>query len=206
MKLGRVSTSMEDVSLKKARYLQSLSGLFQGKKRETPLDSPEAFSALYELNYRPVYRYLFGLQGGPVEDVEDLAAETFIRAWKARRSFTGDPDKAVGWLLCIARRLAIDAYRRGRVRIQPEIEMPEEIPQRGPTPEDRLLADERRQTLWILLQKLPIEQREMLVLRYMLDWRVHEIGEYLHISENTISVTIHRVLARLQRDWPQGKE
>ena len=192
--------------MKEARWLQGLSRLFQGDERTELLDSPEAFSALYEQSYRSVYRYLFGMHGGPVEDVEDLAAETFIRAWRARRSYIGDPERAIGWLLRIARRLVIDAYRRERVRIQPETEATDEIPGFGATPENTLLADERRQTLWNLLQCLPTEQREMLVLRYLLDWRVRQIGEYLQIPENTVSVTIRRTLVRLQRDWPQEKE
>ncbi len=192
--------------MKKARWLQGLSWLLSAEELNTPFDSPESFSALYEQSYSSVYRYVFGMQGGPVEDLEDLAAETFIRAWRARRSFNGDPDKAIGWLLCIAKRLVIDAYRRDRVRIQSETEATDDIPGFGATPENTLLADERRQTLWNLLQCLPAEQREMLVLRYLLDWRIRQIGEYLQIPENTVSVTIHRTLVRLQRDWPQEKE
>lgn len=194
--------------MKKARLIHSLSRLLHGDERETPspdapLESAEAFSALYERSSLPVYRYLFGLHGGPAQEVEDLLAETYARAWQARRSFHGDPlTAATGWLLRIARRLVIDAYRRSQARIQPDEGAWDDIPAREPAPEALLMADERRQTLWNLLGRLPAEQREMLVLRYLLDWRVVEIGAYLEIPENTVSVTIHRALARLQRDWP----
>ncbi len=46
----------------------------------------------------------------------------------------------------------------------------------------------------------------MLVLRYLLSWRVDQIAEYLEIPENTVSVTIHRTLERLQQHWPQPQE
>jgi DNA-directed RNA polymerase specialized sigma24 family protein len=34
-----------------------------------------------------VYRLIYALHGGPAEDVEDLAAETFERAWRGRKRF-----------------------------------------------------------------------------------------------------------------------
>lgn len=193
--------------MKEARLFQSLSRLFHPVEQDAPLESAEAFSALYERNYRSVYRYLYGFRGGPAEDVEDLTADTFARAWKARFSFSGDPHSvATGWLLRIARHLVIDAYRRSQARIQTEDVPLDEIPRLGPPPESLLLVGEQIDTLWGLLQRLPGEQREMLVLRYLLDWRINQISEYLEIPENTVSVTIRRTLARLQRDWPRAKE
>ncbi len=193
--------------MKEAKLFQGLSRLLQGRGREAPLESAEAFSALYDQAYLSVYRYLFGLHGGPAQDVEDLAAETFLRAWRARRTFNGDPlTGTTGWLLKIARRLVIDAYRRGQARIPPGDALPDELPCLEPAPEHLALAGEQCRTLWALLQRLPVEQREMLVLRYLLDWRVNQIGEYLGIPENTVSVTIRRALERLRRNCPDGKE
>lgn len=193
--------------MKEARRFQNLSRILRGAEREMPLDDPEAFNALYEQTYRSVFRYLFGLHGGPLEDVEDLTAETFTRAWKARRRFQGDPQTGgIAWLLGIARRLVIDTYRRSQARIQPDVVEWEEIPQFEPPPESLVMLGEQNETLWTLLQSLPAEQREMLTLRYLLDWRVCQISDYLGIAENTVSVTIRRSLERLQRAWPQGKE
>jgi len=187
--------------------LQSFSRWFQGVKQDVPLVNPEAFSHLYELNYRSVFRYLFGLHGGPLEDIEDLTAETFIHAWRARHTFSGDtPNSATAWLLRIARRLVIDKYRRNQARIQTEEELADDLPHLGPTPENLVQICEQYETLWRLLQRLPGRQREMLVLRYFLDWRVTQIGEYMAIPENTVSVTIRRGLARLQQEWPADKE
>lgn len=73
------------------------------------------------------------------------------------------------------------------------------------TPEEQALARQQRQTLWKLLQSLPLEHREMIVLRYMLDWRVVEIAQHLKRSENNVSVTLRRILVRLHRDWPRSE-
>jgi RNA polymerase sigma-70 factor (ECF subfamily) len=209
LKKARVSNSnMEEFALKDVHILEKLTHRMQGQVPIAPLLAPEAFSSLYERAYLSVFRYLFGLHGGPQEEVEDLTAETFARAWKARRSFSGDPQTAaIGWLLRIARRLVIDGYRHGRAHVQAgEDGLPEDLPQPGPTPEALLLMGEKYETLWNLLRTLPARQREMLVLRYLLDWRVGQIGGYLEIPENTVSVNLHRALARLQEEWPDGKE
>ncbi len=199
---------MEDVSLtKEARLFQGLARFFQSQADEAPLASPAAFSELYEKAHLPLYRYIFGLRGGAQEDVEDLTAETFARAWKARHTFSGSPPAAVGWLFRIARSLVIDAYRRSQAGVQTdEAPLEDDLPLLEPPPEEAILAEEQQRLVWERLGRLPAAQREVLVLRYLLDWRVKQIGAYLEISENTVSVTIRRALARLQRDWPQGQE
>ena len=46
----------------------------------------------------------------------------------------------------------------------------------------------------------------MLVLRYLLNWKVRRIGAYLNIPENTVSVTIRRSLEKIRSRWPEEKE
>lgn len=76
-----------------------------------PFVGAEDFSDLYESTYPAIYRYIFGLTGGPVEEVEDLCIETYLKAWINRRQYHGEPQNAVGWLIRIARNLVVDAYR-----------------------------------------------------------------------------------------------
>jgi RNA polymerase sigma-70 factor, ECF subfamily len=193
--------------LKETTKLKAITNWFGHKQIKSSLLNTDTFDELYDRTYLSVFRYLYGLHGGPVEDVEDLTAETFLRAWKSRKTFTGNLDgAATGWLLLIARRLVIDKYRHDRTLIPEGDELPEDLPQLSPTPEHLLLMSENLQTLWLLLQKLPGRQREMLVLRFFLNWRVNQIGEFLKIPENTVSVTIHRGIERLQNEWPEEME
>lgn len=191
---------------------QRLTRLWKPAGRTAPLDAARDFAALYERSHLPVFRYVYGLTGGPREQAEDLTAETFARAWKARHTFDGNPGDAsndgaaIGWLLKIARRLVIDDYRRQRVRGMEEFPDLGELPDPDAHPEEVALASEQRQTLWRLLQALPDESREILVLRYILGWRVNQIADYLGKPENTISVAIRRAVARLQQAWPQSEE
>jgi RNA polymerase sigma-70 factor (ECF subfamily) len=170
------------------------------------VSTPASFSVFYEQTHLPVFRYVYGLTGGPQEDVEDLTAEAFIRAWRARRAFQGDEGAALGWLMKIARRLVIDDYRRRKARPVAEGEISVEFPAANPQPEEFAVTGEEQQLLWNLVRSLPDELREMLVLRYLLDWRVNQIAEYMEIPENTVSVNIHRTLEQLRQQWPQLQE
>jgi len=197
---------MEDCALKDLTKA-GLSRWLRKGKPGTPLVNTDVFRQFYEQHYLSVFRYVYGLHGAPIEDVEDLTAETFARAWKARRSFEGEPlTTGVGWLLRIAKRLVIDQYRRNQTHIQVVNEFPEDVPLIAPTPENLVQKSESYRQLWSLMNQLPARQREILVLRYFLDWRVNQIGEYLNIPENTASVTIRRSLQQLQQEWSEEKE
>jgi RNA polymerase sigma-70 factor (ECF subfamily) len=190
--------------LSEAKPLSRLAKYAKLLGRAAPLSTAEAFGNLFERAHLLVYRYLYGLRGGPAEEVEDLTAETFMRGWNARERFEGDDEAAVGWLLQIARRLSIDTYRRQKARgVTENLEwVVAAAPDAGP--EEVALASEQHRTLWALLNDLPLEQREMLVLRYLLGWRVNRVAEHLGLAENTVSVAIRRTLTRLQRAWPQA--
>lgn len=167
------------------------------RRHQSPIASPEKFRVLYEQNRLPVFRYVFGLMGGPQEDAEDLTAETFLRAWKARHRFEGDMDSAIGWLIRIAKRLVIDGYRRSLLATR---NLSSDL-QFDPTPEQVAVDDEQKRFLFTLLADLPNEQREIIILRYMLGWRVNDIAHHIGATENNVSVTIHRTLAKLRDKW-----
>ncbi|HET9914905.1 MAG TPA: sigma-70 family RNA polymerase sigma factor [Anaerolineales bacterium] len=167
------------------------------RHQNSPIASPARFKELYECSRLSVFRYIYGLTGGPQDEVEDLTAETFLRAWKARYRFDGDMDSAVGWLIRIAKRLVIDGYRR-TLRASRDRSA---TPQAESTPEQIAIIDEQKQFLFNLLASLPAEPREIIVLRYMLGWRVSDIARHMDTTENNISVIIHRTLAKLREKW-----
>ena len=170
-----------------------------------PLRDAGAFQALYQRTYLIVYRYIFGMYNGSVQDIEDLTSDTFSRAWKARRRFRGTPDAALGWLLRIARNLVIDSFRHHKARGYPQDIDQHIIPSPQASPEERILLRERTNQLWGALSKLPPQQREILVLRYLLDWQVKAIARYLDMKENTVSVNIRRALQRIRQEWPESE-
>ena len=169
------------------------------RQSHSSISSPASFQALYELNRLPVFRYIYALTGGSQDNAEDLTAETFLRAWKARHQFHGEMDSAIGWLLRIAKSLIIDDYRRTvRANRNLATDLTSE-----PTPEQTAIREEQQKFLFRLVADLPDEQREIIVLRYLLGWRVNDIARYMGASENKISVSLHRTLSKLREKWTE---
>jgi RNA polymerase sigma-70 factor (ECF subfamily) len=68
-----------------------------------------SFHDLYERHWRDVYRFALFLSGNPTH-AEDLASDTFVRAWTARGSIRESTVRA--YLLTITRNLWRDMKRR----------------------------------------------------------------------------------------------
>jgi RNA polymerase sigma-70 factor, ECF subfamily len=191
--------------LTKATALQAIKRYFSSDAAFS-ITNVSTFSRLYEKTHLSVFRYAYGLKGGPLQEVEDLTAEVYARAWKTRDRFNGNEQAALGWLLRIAKNLVIDQARSQKVRqVDEEINI-ELLVDPGELPELDIIAREQIKTLWRMLGLLPEEPREMLVLRYILGWQVLQIAEYAGISENNVSVTIRRALQRLRTDWAHLQE
>lgn len=167
------------------------------------LSDPQSFSRFFDETQTAIYRYLYGLTGGPEEDVNDLAAETYIRAWKSRRQFRGDDSGALRWVFKIARHLFIDTYRRRKRQGEPVSFEQVDPPAPEANPEVRVVSIEERNTLWGLLHTLPDNAREIIVLRYMLEWSVKDIAAYQNKNETAISMSIHRSLKIIQESWSE---
>ena len=169
------------------------------RQTNSSITSPASFRALYELNRLPVFRYVYALTGGSQDDAEDLTAETFLRAWKARHQFQGEMELAIGWLIGIAKRLVIDEYRR---TVRETRNLSTDLDSES-TPEQTAIQEEQQKFLLRLVADLPDEHREIVVLRYLLGWRVNDIARHMGASENRVSVTLHRTLSRLREKWTE---
>jgi RNA polymerase sigma-70 factor (ECF subfamily) len=169
---------------------------------DTLLEGREDFARFYHRHHLDVFRYIFGLHGPPQQDVEDLTAETFLRAWHARSGFSGDDRAALSWTLRIARNLVFDTFRK-RGRKAPEVVFdPDRLSTDELGPEAQVSQREETSALLRALQGLPPHHREMVILRYVLGWQVREIAAHMGMLENTVSVNIRRILRRMRRDWP----
>ncbi len=168
-------------------------------RAEHPYVDQDAFAALYHQTYRHVFRYAYALCAGSITDVEDVVADTYLRAWDHRRSFVGSPDAALGWLITIARRLVFDRRRRTKHQLLP---LDHTLASATPDLAATIVADEQTANVIALLRLLPENDRDLLILRYILNWPVRRIAEHLKKPPNTVSVALRRALARAREHLP----
>ena len=166
------------------------------------INDTESFGQLFNDTHLIVFRFLYGMAGGSLQEIEDLTAETFFRAWKSRHRFQGSERAAVGWLLKIGRNLVIDAYRRKKIRGEEEVLYETIVDCDQTSPEEVIVLQQQIQIIWHQMHLLSPNQREMIVLRYILDWPVKQIAEHMNMVENTVSVSIQRVIYRLRDHLP----
>ena len=74
----------------------------------------ETFEAIYEANFRAVYRYALLATRRSV-DAEDVVSDTFARALRAWTRGHGPAGRPLPWLLLICRRIMTDRWRRQRL-------------------------------------------------------------------------------------------
>ena len=170
-------------------------GVIAPKLPELP--SAASFEEVYRHHERDVVRYLTLLLRRP-DDAEDLAADTFRRAFEAWRDGRGPAGRPLPWLLTIARRQAFNRWRRRRLIDW----LP--LPGGSREPADASTTAEREFWLWLdaLARALPDRQREVLFLRYRRDLDDAEIGEVMGLSASGVRSLRARAIQSL-RDHPE---
>jgi RNA polymerase sigma-70 factor (ECF subfamily) len=194
------------------RRLDWAAVLFAGLTPAPELDAePSSFESVYNAHYRDVFRHaIFTTRGR--DDVEEIVAETFARAFAAWRTGHGPAGRALPWLLVICRRIATDRWRRRRLIAWlplPDGMQPTTLRDRDdpgvPEPEstDRV-AQVTEFWMWLdaLSQALPSRQRDVIFLRYQRDLTDAEIGEVLGLSASGVRTLASRALTAL-RNHPE---
>jgi RNA polymerase sigma-70 factor (ECF subfamily) len=159
-----------------------------------------AFAALVRAHQDEVYTLARRLVGDP-HLASDVAQEALIRAWRAMPKFRGDA-KLSTWLHRITVNTAWSQRRRARRHSGPSIEeigelaAPEGIDH--PVFAGEILDLRRR--LKAALDRLPVSQRQVVVLKDVYGWSHAEIARSIGISETAAKVRLHRARARLARD------
>ena len=163
------------------------------------LGEPEAFREIYERHFDGVYSYLLTALRDRHE-AEDSAQEVFIRALRGlqRYEFRGSPFEA--WLFRIVRNHALN-MKRGAALVSPaepaRIDLWRDArDMRAATGNGRAQGD---QDLLVFIERLPLSQRQVLALRYMigLDWA--DIAAVLDRSSGAVRQLEQRALGYLRR-------
>lgn len=193
------------------------------KDRGTDLPQPsteaepnrEEFRDLFERLYGAVFNY-FRRNGQPPESCEDLAQETFLRAFRGLPSFRAEA-KPDTWLFRIARNVLHNAYRDAVAAKRKGHELPlDAAPGLSPAqsvapalvsnrdPLDGTLAVERLELVRDALHDLPPRMRGCVILRLAQGLTYREIATVMQLSIGAVKAHLSQGKKRLQDQLARG--
>ncbi len=152
---------------------------------------------------RPIYSLLLRMVRDPAL-AEDLAQETFLKAFRKLRTF--DPERKLSsWLFKIAHNTALDHLRRGApetVSLEPvDDEAADHRPawedQEAAPPDELVLRKDLAAAIEAAIGELPPRYREIISMRYQEDLAYQDIAEILALPMGTVKTHIHRARQQL---------
>jgi RNA polymerase sigma factor (sigma-70 family) len=153
----------------------------------------ERFRAVVLPHLDAAYGFARWLTRDPLQ-AQDLAQEAMLRALRYFHAFRGD--NARPWLLRIVRNTWSDLRAR-RGAANGTLEEIENRPADGPDPEQSALAGDRRRQIAAALAALPVDMREVLVLREIEDLSYKHIAAVLDLPIGTVMSRLARARDKL---------
>jgi RNA polymerase sigma-70 factor, ECF subfamily len=154
------------------------------------------FEALYQRHSREVWALAYA-RWMNADLAQDIMQEAFLRLWKQWQ----DGEEILNpraWLLRVARNLAEDhaksAFRRNGTHPPQTMNG---VKSHDPQPLESLEREETFTQLRGVLEQLAPPDREILTLRYGLDYNANEIAELLAINATAVHMRLSRARQRL---------
>ena len=155
---------------------------------------PARFAELYENNFSRVYAYI-ARRVRDRNDAEDLTSEVFHQALAGLPRFEWRGVPFAAWLFKIASNAIIDrSTRAAKEREVPAIlDLPSEV-----SPQEIESEIEQRARLFQLVDRLPVDQRRVIGMRFAEEKSIREIAHGLGRSEGAVKQLQFRALQTLR--------
>jgi RNA polymerase sigma-70 factor, ECF subfamily len=157
----------------------------------------EAFGRLYERHAVRVFRHAYFLTSD-VSLAEDLTAQTFLKALEAIGRYEDRGVPFIAWLLRITVNLAIN--HRKAVKNGIHAQLPEQLADDDmfSSPEQSCTMKSEGERVWTKVRELPLEQRQVIVMRFMEDLPYTDVAAVLGKSIGAVRVIQFRALHNLR--------
>ena len=159
----------------------------------------DSFTDVVERYQTPLVQFLYGMVGN-LEQAEDLAQDTLLKAYEAMERRRPGQQFSAGWLYRIARNTALDTLRRKRLIAWLPIDLVETLlPARG----DFAGRVAERELVQQVLACLPARYRACLLLRTVAGLSNGEIAESMGISTRNVNTLLFRARERFRLVYAQ---
>lgn len=166
-----------------------------------------AFAALVRKHQRPLFGFL-GRMGLSQAEAEEVAQDTFLRAWQHLDRFDASRAAFSTWIYTIARRLALDVLDRAEHRCRVHdgnlaADMDGALPafQDGGSagcPLETLVQQRQRGWLQAALHTLPLADRSILASAYLQDMSLAQVAHIEGLTPAAAKARLHRARQRLR--------
>ena len=177
-------SSLNDASLNHERLLI-----------EAAQNDPSRFAELYENNFHRVYAFV-ARRVVDRDEAQDVTAEVFHQALKnlGRFQWRGVPFAA--WLLRIAANALADRWERASRGV--EVQAEDSLEERAESSAGDTAEVERHAMLFQLVDRLPADQRMVILRRFVDQKSIREIAQELGRSEGAVKQLQFRALETLR--------
>lgn len=161
-----------------------------------------ALAQLYA-RHTPLLRTVIGRILNNDSDVDDLLQEVFLEIWRQATRYDEAKGKALGWIVTLARRRAIDklrkkmAYSRAQDRLQEEVEHDPEPPMHHGADRD-VVASDTAEIFRSVLATLPTAQRDALDYAFYRGMSQREIAAHTGIPLGTIKTRLELAMRKVR--------
>jgi RNA polymerase sigma-70 factor (ECF subfamily) len=159
---------------------------------EAAQKDPARFGALYELNFERVFAYVLRRVGNRTE-TEDVTSEVFHHALANLKRFEWRGIPFAAWLFRIAANLIADSRQRTGREVEDDTAL--ESAQVSPAEIEEV---ERQATLFRLVDTLPPEQQQVVVLRFVQSKSIKEVAREIRKTEGAVKQLQFRALSSLR--------
>jgi RNA polymerase sigma-70 factor (ECF subfamily) len=163
----------------------------------------EALSTLIKRHESRIYGFIYSKISD--KDISnDIFQDTFIKVIKTLKSNSyNEEGKFLPWVMRISHNLIIDHFRRNKkmplFRETEEFSIFSIMSDDSPTIENKIIADQVEMDIKKLIEELPSDQKEVLVMRMYQDMSFKEISEITGVSINTSLGRMRYALMNLRK-------
>lgn len=160
-----------------------------------------AFTPLVEHYQGPLFGFL-GRMGLSPQQAQDIAQESFLRAWTQLGRYDPRAGQFSTWLFTIARNLALNEAERASSRQENPVgdELPDATCPR-PGPAEQLSQAQEKRRLQAALKQLPTADRSVLALAYVSELDLDAIARIEGASVGAIKTRLSRARQKLRHIW-----
>lgn len=162
----------------------------------------EAFGQLYDHYQVPVYRFIY-YRVNDVSVAEDLTSDTFFRALRSMSNFTWQGRDFGAWLFTISRNLVTDHYKSHRVKLEDSTEDHDSLDHVVESHETMVLENYSSSVLTAAIQKLPEDQKNCLIFRFLQGMTLIETAAALNRTPGAIKQLQFRALRNVAQQLPK---